>query len=705
MNKYWTNLSHAQKSIIYCTIVAGVLFLVWIFISHSLTSKLDTAYKSQESRIITDTKGRIITISPNSKGVYDQFISNPDFEFTKFLLKREDKYFYYHFGLNPISTIRGIYYSIFTNESRGTSTITQQLVKILLGHEADRSLKNKLQELIYAQGLEFTKTKSQILTMYLNTASFGADTAGIKEASEYYFNSKPELLNHAQITRLLAALPAPVSRAIGSKDNEESSNQVTKNLSLAESSTEEALITPRSERGKYRQSPTVFELKSFAQECSNSCSLTIDDEVSRKIRDILSRSLESDSLATAKNGAIVVIDLKKNELVALIGSPDPSSLSDGSQLNMTLAPRAVGSTAKPFIYLEAFKKGARPYTRVIDREYKYQVAGSFDFFPKNYDGQFRGEVSLHEALSNSLNIPSVKTLEFVGLDEFYKFSQNELKLKTLQNIEDYELGIALGALEVDPLTWSYLFTSFPHGGKIEPVKVIKNGFKSTPLLKTPMAETPNSTGRAISGEAYVELINKILSDRDRSVDQFGAASSLNLPFKNYALKTGTSRDYHDSWTMGYTPDFLVGVWIGNHDNTAMKQVTGAVGAGRVWHEVMELMYTTEYNKNTPFNFKDIKEFNGDDGIEFGLNGDDYEQRKQIMKEDTLILSPHNLDHILLEPKTTIPLEASSPVQWFVNNESLSSESKTTFKPKAKGTYKITAQTPDGKKAEVTIFLD
>lgn len=277
---------------------------------------------------------------------------------------------------------------------------------------------------------------------------------------------------------------------------------------------------------------------------------------------------------------------ESNELFAVVGSPDPQSRASGAQINMALVPRPVGSAAKPFIYAKAFERGARPYTLVDDREYRYMIGTGFAFYPKNYDGKYRGEVTLHYALANSLNVPAVKTLEFAGLERVNEFLLNMLGFRPRQPLDTYGLGIALGGLEVDPLTFAQYMTIFPNDGVLAPLKIGLSG--DAPVYLTPPMSKPRAEIERVIAAPFVRLVTKILSDRSISVDQFGMKGNLNLTKTEYAVKTGTTYDYHDSWTVGYTPDFLVAVWIGNSDNTPIRQVSGQQGAGRVWRDAMEL---------------------------------------------------------------------------------------------------------------------
>ena len=170
----------------------------------------------------------------------------------------------------------------------------------------------------------------------------------------------------------------------------------------------------------------------------------------------------------------------------------------------------------------------------------------------------------------------------------------------------------------------------------------------------------------IAKPEYIQLVNKILNDRKTGIEQFGLKSELNLFQGNYALKTGTSRDFKDSWLVGYNPDFLIGVWVGNTENEPTEEISGQEGAGTIWSEAMELLLNSEYNKKTPFDFSLIKEYNFDGNLEYGLAGDNYQKILNTLEDNSLILNPHDGDNFLLEEGSQIILKAKENVKWFIN---------------------------------------
>lgn len=657
-------------------------FLLLYLATIPFASVLIARYEALQTRVWQDRTGSALLPNANSRGYFLVPAGEVPTRFETLLLQKEDRYFYYHLGVNPVSTLRGLSSFVHTRKAGGGSTITQQLVKMLLGNENTRTIKNKLIESFYALALELHTSKREILTMYEDAAYFGKNRQGITEASLYFFGKKPMELTESEMIQLIAALGSPSSRFPGSRKNATSlpfvAAAAASDLSFEASSSP----TVSSRAGALE---TSFELKTLDLSC-DPCNLTIDAVLTEKIREALRRHVESASKANVHNGAVVVIKIPENELLALVGSPNPTSMTGGAQLNMATVPRPIGSTAKPFIYLSAFMKGARPYTYVADEEYAYTIGTGFAFYPKNFDGKFRGTVTLHNALSNSLNVPAVKVLEYAGLPRFYAFLEDSLGFKPRQPLERYALGIALGALEIDLLTLSHFFTIFPNGGVLKPILLEKMKQSN---FSAPMEKYTNE--KRVADEAFIQLVNKILSDREMAVEQFGLRSNLTLPYKNYALKTGTSRDYHDSWTVGFTPDFLVGVWLGNSDNTPMRELTGQNGAGAVWQDVMTLMYTSIYNRNTPFSFDGLKEFAESGSIEYGLPGDDYPMSRNLLKESSIILSPHDGDTIELTKNTIIPLRAREAVDWFVNGTFLAHAKVASLSPTRLGTLKIEAR--------------
>lgn len=746
---------HPFKKI--ATIFIAIPFLIFIafyLYSFKLNYELLKRYEELQSVVIVDRNGKEICVKQNAYGNYMRRAFQFPQGLKELIIQKEDKYFFYHPGFNPISIIKASLGYLEFGKRKASSTITQQLTKILLHTESERNIKNKLREALFTFALEMHNKKNIILEMYLNSIYFGNHSQGISEAAQLYFGSNPETLSAGEILQLLATLSNPNENNPAKKNNIAKSEDLMKHICNPAAETAGCLtfFIPRSQipfnspspattgsgslgvplspsslrkssEGVWRRgikklgvakekfnfsdstkvqgimaqythlNNTCFEYSSFPNPFAYSKMVTLDSFYTEKIRSIAQDTIAQIRYKNANNAAVVVIKLPENEILSLVGSLDPNSSREGNQIDMTRKPRAIGSTIKPFIYLKAFEKNLRPYTLVDDREYKYNTLLGFPLYPKNYDWKYHGEVTLYYALSNSLNVPAVKTLEFVGVNNFYSFLKNDLGFTPIQPMEKYQLGIALGTLEMSLYDLSRYFTIFPNHGTLRDLK-IDNSKKE-------------SGDKIISDQKYIGLVNKILNDRKTAMDQFGMKSDLDLFQKNYALKTGTSRDYRDSWVIGYTPDFLVGVWVGNHDTSPMDEVSGQLGAGKIWAKTMELFMNSEYNKKTPLTFDSLKEFLDGGTIQYGLFGDNDEEYKNLLKnsDTSLILMPHDQDIFQLEKNTKIILRAKEKVRWFINNELFGEGAEKVFVPKKTGQYKITAEDMQNKGKTITITIN
>lgn len=671
-----------------------ILFLAIFFIggyfliTYNLNQEMEKRYNELNSPLVKDRNGEIIAIQPNSQGYYSIFLNDIPSDFKEIAIKKEDKYFYIHPGFNPFSVFRAIGGYIGIYNSKASSTITQQLAKILLKNEGQRSLKNKVVEFFYALSLETYKSKEEILKMYLNSVYLGNRVQGINLASRYYFNLAPDITPKPQIIQLFAAIQSPSNLNPAKEINIELSKELSKRLGVDADSS--VFIDPKMASQNARNfsltKESYFEASSFIAPSFKKCQLSIDSSLNEHIREIVNKNIENFSQSGAYNAAAVVIKIPENELLAIIGSPDPSYNYFSYKINMALEPRQVGSVFKPFIYLKGFEMGLRPYTLIDDREYKYLTQIGFPLYPRNYDYQYNGEVSLHYALSNSLNVPTLKVLEYIGLEEFYEFIKEGLKYQPPQNLETYQMGIALGTLEMSLFDLTKYFTIFPNGGKLSNIKVVKNG---------DCVKNQNSLNEyhQLTNEKYIELINKILSDRKTAIDQFGFKSNLNLPYDNYSLKTGTSRNFKDSWIVGYTPDFLVGVWVGNADQTPTKELSGQKGAGIIWSEIMQLIFNSNYNKMTPFKFNSVKKFQLEDSEVYGLSNDDFSEKLMLLKNEdkNLIVFPHDEDIFIFEPGMKISLKSKESVLWYIDGKLVGEGKEHIFAPLRKGIYIIKAK--------------
>lgn len=661
-----------------------LLVLVFLISTYLINKDAVKKYDSFSSDELVDRYGKIISIKSNSKNNIASYSQDTPDNFKNMLIKKEDRYFYYHFGFNPVSILQDSLGRIGLSDRQGSSTINQQLAKLILSKENNRDIKNKVIELAYAISLNIWNDKNTILNMYINSIYFGNQLQGVNSASLGYFNASPASLTTEQEVQLLSSLSSPNTTNPATEINIEQSKTLGGKLNIELSDLSFTKNTEASknliEYKKLRNIP--LELNQYSQ-LSGLTKLTIDKEIDKKIKKSIQKNIYLLETKKAKNAAAIVISFPDNEIISLTGSPDANSYSEGYQINMLNKPRQIGSTIKPFIYLKGFEKGMRPYTIINDREYKFRLGNNSPFYPKNYDYKYRGEITAHYALSNSINVAALLSLDYLGVDTFENFLEKDFLFKSHQDIKEYQLGIAMGTLEMTPKELASFFTIFPNDGIYKNLTIIKNNEKNNQF-------EPPISKRIIEND-YIQLINKILNDRKTGIDQFGASSSLNLPIKNYALKTGTSHDFTDSWVVGYTPDFLVAVWVGNADSSQTDGVSGQIGAGLIWNEIMQLMINSSYNKKTPFDFSKVKEFEDNGNIQYGLSSDNYEKIKNLFTKDTsLILWPQNEDVFKFDLKSSIPFKSSEDVVWQVDDEVVFQGKEFSFKPKKGGYYKITA---------------
>lgn len=675
------------------TVVFGILFIVGAYI---LKCDADNRYQALLSPVVYDRNNLPMSVRGNTKEHYAYELKTLPDSFIELLTEKEDRYFFMHPGINPASTLRALIERLFGISTTGASTLTQQLAKNILGNESERTVRNKLREAFYALSMELFLGKKDIVIRYANTVYLGNQVQGFETGSQAYFGKSFKDTTANEQLLLLATLSHPSTRNPWEDTDAKYAKALHERLLP-----DETFVIPNITKRYDFQSTTAFELSSTGIHCDVTCKTSIDSTMTADLRAILKRHVDLGRSFGVTNGAVVVIDVKTNELRTIIGSVDPTSDINGGKINMAIEPRPIGSTIKPFIYLKGFMEGLRPYTLVDDREYRFPIATGYSLYPKNYDGKYHGIMTLHEALSNSLNVPTVKVLEYIGLTKFYEFLDTTLAFTPIQPYDSYQYGIALGGLETDLLTLTHYFTIFPSGGLLSPLRVGNIDVKSS---TTPPHSRIASPVR-VADTKYVELVHAILSDRLTGVEQFGLKSNLNLSTTEYGVKTGTSRDFHDSWVVGYTPDVVVGVWIGNSENTALDQVSGQSGAGAIWHDVMEYLLGNEYERKESFNLAHAELLSIDGGSEWGLREDRVENHQNRLLKPRLITSIHDGDTFERTPSTVILLGGETELIWSIDGVELTRAKETTFAPTRSGKYEIGATDPVSEDHEsITIYV-
>lgn len=523
------------------------------------------------------------------------------------IIATEDKEFYSHPGFSLKGIAGAVVANIKSqNLSYGGSTLTQQLVKNAL-LTSKKDFLRKYQELILSQEIERRYSKDKILEMYLNSVYFGEGAFGVEEAARTYFDKTAKDLTMSEST-LLAGLvqsPSKYSPLTGNLDLAKKRQsfvlqQMVEQKEITESQKEEIFnqkLTFKSTPSSINSTAPHFALmvkqelidKYGEENIARSgfkVKTSLDLEWQKFAEKTVAEQVKNLAGNRVSNGAVVVEDPKTGEIRALVGSKDWFNDEFG-KFNVAISDRQPGSSFKPIVYAAALERNIiSPGSVLKDEPVTYKIPGSPDYKPQNYDLKFRGPVLPRRALANSLNIPAVEVMNKVGVPKALEFA-HRLGISTLQDQNRYGISLVLGAGEVKLLELTNVYAVFANKGvKNEPTLItkIENKRKEAIYQYKPKEEK-------VVDEEYTFLISDILSDNRARQEVFGNALTISRPA---AVKTGTTNDYRDAWTIGYTPSLVVGVWVGNNDNQPMDQVAGSLGAAPIWRSLME-----QYLKGQP----------------------------------------------------------------------------------------------------------
>lgn len=519
----------------------------------------------------------------------------------------EDKYFYKHKGFNIKSIIRAVFKDIKSGDkSQGGSTITQQYVKNAL-LTPKKSFTRKIKELILAIEIEFMFNKEQILELYLNEIPYGGNVYGIEAASERYFGKSAKELTLAEAATL-AGLPqspsyySPYGSHLDQLINRKNTviDQMQKQNYINEEEAKIAMEASPLKRKDFidpKESITaphfVFYAKEklveilggddlaerMVEEGGLKVTTTLDLEYQGLAEESISKASPGLPKKGASNAALVAQDPQKGEILAMVGSIDYFNKDNEGNFNVATAERQPGSSIKPLFYSAAFKRKDFSPSRVI-----FDLKTDFNGYePKNYDGNFRGPITIRKALGNSLNIPAVKTLGVVGIDEALK-TAHDMGITTLNDRNRYGLALTLGGGEVKLVDMVTAYGVLANKGTLRPTTAILKIEDSNGKILFD-AEKDRKDKEALDPQIAYQ-ISDILSDLEAKKPIFSGVISY-FSFKNYkvASKTGTTNMDRDAWALGYTPNFVAGVWVGNNDNTPMK-AGGAIAAAPIWNDFM-----------------------------------------------------------------------------------------------------------------------
>ncbi|MBU1176837.1 MAG: PBP1A family penicillin-binding protein [Patescibacteria group bacterium] len=527
----------------------------------------------------------------------------------------EDDNFYHHIGIDWKGILRAVLANFRGKKiAQGGSTITQQFIKnaYLGGPQSERTYTRKIKEAILALIMERKYSKDEILNSYLNQVPYGSNAYGIEAASQTFFNKSASELTLAEIA-LLAALPqapsyySPYGSHLDELENRK--NFILEKMITFGYITEDQANEAKEEKLKYASQMDlkahhfVTMVQEYLEEkygnlytdinmAGLKVQTTLDWDLQQLAEEIITeKAIRNEEVYKASNAALVAIDPKTGQVITLVGSKN----YDEDQFNIATSPhRQPGSSFKPFAYAAAFKKGFTPETIVFDLQTNFGVFGASEYIPRNYDNKFRGPISLRSALAQSINIPAVKILYLAGVDETIKLAQN-MGITTLKDRQRYGLSLALGGGEVKLIDETAAYGVFATEGVKYPTNIILKIEDANGDILEKYRENPTR----VLDEQTSRQINDILSDDSARAPMFGNHSNLYLPGIPAAVKTGTTQDYADGWTIGYTPNLVTGVWAGNNDyNEKMKiGAAGASVAAPIWNEFMIKAYKLKTNEN------------------------------------------------------------------------------------------------------------
>lgn len=543
----------------------------------------------------------------------------------------EDKDFYKHGGFSIVGITRSVFELVVHRRVEGGSTLTQQLVKnaLLTG---ERTLTRKLKEFILAIQVERTYSKDEILEMYLNEIPYGGTAYGIEAAANLYFGKSAKDLDLAEAA-VLAGLPQlpSVYSPYGSRPElaKVRQKEVLKRMvedeyitsEEAQAAVDQQLTyrTGRSEQGFKAPHFVLYVKEKLIEQFGDRMveggglrvTTTLDYDLQKKAEEIVKKEIENLGSAKVGNGAALVMDPKTGQILAMVGSKDyfgdslPEGCKEGEScifepnVNVAMSPRQPGSATKPIAYAKALEKGYTASQVYVDVSTEFPGGDRPIYKPVNYDGQFHGPVQMRYALGNSYNIPAVKNLALVGVKDVLELGYR-MGLTTWEpseeNVNSVGLSLVLGGREVRLLDLVSAFAVLANQGRqLDPVSILKvTDSKGKVLIEFHQAE-----GRKVLDSGIAFIISDILTDNGARTAAFGSNSVLNIPGKTVAVKTGTTDQKRDNWTVGYTPSVAVGVWVGNNNNSEMSPVvaSGVTGASPIWNKIMQAALEGKQNES------------------------------------------------------------------------------------------------------------
>ena len=528
---------------------------------------------------VVDRNGVVLYEPLSDDGTRSRWISSVPRNVAMATIAAEDRRFERHIGIDPIAVARALLHDLRSMRAvEGGSTITQQVAKLMLP-PSRRTLAAKIREAIVALRLEHRHSKAAILALYSNLAPYGPQTTGIARASRRYFGCAPEQLTIAQAA-YLAGLP---HRPGVPRRGLERQRFVLRRMHDLGMISDAEFRTAGAERLAFERGVHPLLAPHFVEEVMKSeraagpltIRTTLDARLQREVRGIIDAQRANLLRHGAHSVAVAVLGNRSGEWLAWEGSGDYFGSAFGGAIDGVTTPRQPGSTLKPFTYALAFEQGLTPAAVIADVPSHFPTAEpGVVYTPRNYDGRFRGPLRVRAALAGSENVPAVAVLSRIGTPSLLRFLRHAGFRGLTHTADYYGVGLTLGDAEV---TLQQLVAAY--------AIFARDGIPVHPRMRIDRAAPSNDVRRRVLTARTCFWITDILSDERAREFIFGSGGSLDFPFP-VAVKTGTSQAYHDNWTVGYTREVTVGVWVGNFDRDALHNSSGITGAAPIFHDVM-----------------------------------------------------------------------------------------------------------------------
>ena len=577
-----------RKSLYFLAIPAFVLLLFLIL--HLCFPLPKEKLHQPPSTVVLDRNGewlRAFTSTDDMWRITETTLDNVSPQFQTAMLTYEDRWFYHHWGINPVALFGAMYDNLKTGKVvRGGSTITMQLARLM--EPKERTIPNKMIEMFRAVQLELTYKKSEILTYYFNMLPYGGNIVGSAAASRLYFNKPQNALSLGEAA-LLAAIPNSPERLRPDRYPKralKARKKVLQRMRNAGKITEHQMTEALQEHIPTKRYALPFKAphlsrllakKRTSYLSGNSNKPWIHTTIDHRYQDIAERilrerlrPLQAQGVST---GAVIVMDTKSKDVLAMVGSHDFFDADYSGQVNGTLAIRSPGSTLKPFIYALAIDRGLiTPQTLLYDVPVDY-----LGYSPVNFDGKFTGYVTARDALANSLNVPAVNLYAKIGKDQLYTFLRRA-GISTFANENKYGLSLVLGGCGVNLLELTNLYAGLANMGMFSPYKILKKNKNDIGKQKRNETELDKAVSPTTSDYRLLKpetswIVTEMLTTLKRP--DFPEAFELTGTMPKVAWKTGTSYGHRDAWSIGYSPDFTIGVWIGNFNGTGSPILSGS----------------------------------------------------------------------------------------------------------------------------------